>query len=109
MKNDPSFDLTKLKKELERIKSSISCIYELVYDDSRSTKVRDRYGSDINIGDRIEFLTKGKYVSKEGVVVMIATNGSRVISKDVNNNIIPRAPKNLKVKNSVSNDIQLTH
>ena len=90
MKNDPSFDLTQLKKELERIKSSISRIEELVNDDSRSTNVwhrppqqhrtdknsysaqpsnfsivRDRYGSDINIGDRVEFLTKGKYVSKE--------------------------------------------
>lgn len=63
----------------------------------KHTIVRDRDGSTIQVGDRVEFLTTGKYTSKTGSVTKISANGQRVISVDSKSNIIPRAPYNVRV------------
>ena len=62
---------------------------------SHSTKDRD--GTTIHVGDRIYFLTRGKYKSIEGIVNRFSKNQERVFAIDSDGNEIPRAPRNVRV------------
>ena len=53
----------------------------------------DKYKRKIFIGDKVKFLTSGKFSSTEGVVS--GYTKSRVTATDKKNNEIPRAPHNL--------------
>jgi hypothetical protein len=58
------------------------------------TLIKDRDGNTIRIGDKVSFLTKGKYTSTEGIVTRV--NKSRVTTKDSRGNYISRAPHNVR-------------
>jgi hypothetical protein len=58
------------------------------------TLIKDNDGNTIRIGDRVTFLTKGKYRSTEGIVTKV--NKSRVTAKDSSGNYISRAPHNVR-------------
>ena len=57
----------------------------------------DREGNIIHIGDRVLFLTKGKFKSKEGTVTRFSRNFERVFATDTSGNEIPRALRNLRI------------
>jgi hypothetical protein len=59
------------------------------------TLIKDRDGRSIRVGNKVTFLTKGKYTSTEGTVTRI--NKSRVTAKDDRGNHISRAPHNVRV------------
>ena len=63
--------------------------------ESNEPPVVDKYGTEIEIGSEVRFLTKGSYRSTKGVVTKISKK--RVTSKDNRNNLIVRAPHNLQV------------
>ena len=57
----------------------------------------DRDGNPIFVGDRITYLTKGKYPSTEGIVSRFSHDLSRVFSLDNCHKEISRAPRNVRV------------
>ena len=59
--------------------------------------VRDRDGTEILVGDRVLFLTRGLYSSRSGTVYKISRNGERVTSRDDRNRSKSSAPYNVKV------------
>ena len=63
-----------------------------------TTPPEDRFGTPINIGDRVTFLTKGKFKSTEGVVTRFSKNKERVFARDSDQREIPRAPCNVEVQ-----------
>ena len=63
----------------------------------RSTGVHDCDGTPIYIGDKVEFLTKGKHSAKQGIVYKVSDSKTRVTARDSRNFNITRAPKNLRV------------
>ena len=67
---------------------------------NRPLRVIDRNECIIEIGSRVEFLTRGKYSSSNGVVTRFSRNGERVFSKDSEGHEIVRAPHNLRVLSS---------
>jgi hypothetical protein len=60
----------------------------------KRTLIKDKDGNQIRIGNKIVFLTKGKYNSTEGIVTRV--NQSRVTAKDDRGNFISRAPHNVR-------------
>ena len=63
----------------------------------RGTDTCDRDGTPIWFGDKVVFLTKGLYGTKEGTVYKVAKNKSRITAKDAKGNAISRAPNNVRV------------
>ena len=61
------------------------------------TLPEDKDGNAIHIGATVQFLTRGKFKSKSGVVVRFSRNCERVFSRDSERNEIARAPYNLRV------------
>ena len=57
----------------------------------------DRDGTVITIGDRVTFLTKGKYKTFSGTVTRFSRGGVRLFAVDINGNEVPRAPRNVCV------------
>ena len=62
-----------------------------------STGHKDRNGSEIYIGDKVKFVTSGKYDSSQGTVS--GYSKKRVLSTDYKGREIPRAPHNILVVN----------
>ncbi len=58
------------------------------------TLIKDRDGNLIRIGDKVTFITKGKYTSTEGIVTR--ANQSRITAKDSHGNHISRALHNVR-------------
>ena len=56
----------------------------------------DKFGARIHIGDKVVFLTKGRYDSEEGIVS--GYTKTRVLPTDYRNREIPRAPHNIRVE-----------
>ena len=56
--------------------------------------IKDRYGSTIQIGDRVRFLTAGRWKAKEGTVYKITKE--RVTAYDKRKNSISRSPYNVQ-------------
>ena len=87
-----------LEEELEVLKE-----HEVIYrkrirkQRNRGTGVCDRDGTPIWFGDKVTFLTKGLYGTKEGIVYKVSSNKSRITAKDEKGNAISRAPKNVRV------------
>ena len=61
----------------------------------------DRDGIGIKVGDRVTFLTKGKFRTTEGTVSRFSRNGERVFAIDANGIEIPRSPHNVRITNNV--------
>ena len=61
----------------------------------------DRDGIGIKVGDRVTFLTKGKFRTTEGTVSRFSRNGERVFAIDTNGIEIPHAPHNVRIINNV--------
>ena len=59
---------------------------------------KDRFGTPINIGDRVTFLTEGKYRSTEGVVTRFSKNKERVFALDPDRIVISRVTHNVNVQ-----------
>ena len=57
----------------------------------------DREGRVINNGDKVVFLTKGKFRSTEGIVSRFSKNKERVFAVDIDGEEIPRAPRNVRI------------
>ena len=62
--------------------------------------VRDLYGNTIQVGDTVDFLTKGKVQSFSGTVERFSKNLERVFSRDSEGRVIARAPTNLHVRSN---------
>jgi hypothetical protein len=58
------------------------------------TLIKDSDGNPIQIGNKVTFLTKGKFRSTEGIVTRV--NQSRITAKDSRGNYITRAPHNVR-------------
>ena len=59
--------------------------------------VRDVNGTEILIGDKVRFLTRGVYNSWTGIIYKISNNGARVTARDDRSRSISRAPSNEEV------------
>lgn len=59
--------------------------------------VTDRYGTPINIGSQVRFLTKGRHDSTEGVVTRFSRENERVFAIDSKDLDIPQAPQTVRV------------
>ena len=57
----------------------------------------DGRGTEILIGDTIQFMSTGRYNSREGVVYRISRTGSRVTARDDRGRAISRSPMNVLV------------
>ena len=103
-------EIDELRRELHRLRVAAEHIVNLLQntEDRRNRRtdqyihfhpvVRDRDGTEILIGDRVRFLTRGLYSSRTGVVYKISRNGERVTSRDERNLSISRAPYNLQIQ-----------
>ena len=87
--NKLTLEKTKIERRLFEIKQQ-----KRTHEEEEQTKVLDRYGSQINIGDTVIFLTKGKFNTTKGTVTKI--NEYRVTAKDRKGTSISRAPHNLR-------------
>ena len=56
----------------------------------------DKFGTRIYVGDKVVFLTKGRYDSEEGIVSGYTKD--RVLATDYKNREIPRAAHNVRVE-----------
>lgn len=56
---------------------------------------RDRSGKVINKGDKVAFLTKGKFRSTWGIVEDV--KDTRIVARDPNGHLITRAPRNTRI------------
>ena len=102
-------DIEELRRELYRLRIAAERIVNLLQttEDRRDRRtehyihshpvVRDRDGTEILIGDRVIFLTRGLYSSRSGTIYKISSNGERVTSRDDRNRSISRAPHNVRV------------
>ena len=63
----------------------------------RRPRILDRNGRQIEIGDTVTFLTRGRYSSTSGIVTRFSRNGERVFARDNSGNEIARAPRNVRV------------
>ena len=122
MANERAFDLTELREELKRLKSSVAKVESAIEalegrnrqqiagvnadrkasprsDNGNSSfpDVRDRDGTRILVGNCVAFLTRGKFASNTGRVKRISQNGDRIISVDSDGRSIARAPHNVRV------------
>ena len=59
--------------------------------------VRDAMGTEILVGDRVSFLTRGTTNSNQGRVYKISSNGRRVTARDEQERPISRAPNIIQV------------
>jgi hypothetical protein len=59
------------------------------------TIIKDRDGYPIRVGNKVTFLTKGKYNSTQGIVTKV--NKARITAKDSRGNYISRAPNNVRI------------
>ena len=59
--------------------------------------VRDINGTEIIIGDRVEFVTRGLFNTTSGIVYKISASGTRVTSRDTLRRSVSRAPHNLRI------------
>ena len=57
----------------------------------------DAIGTEILIGDTIQFMTRGRYNSRDGIVYKISDTGSRVTARDDRGRSISRSPQNVIV------------
>ena len=108
---DRSRAIEELRRELDRltiasekVRGAIATLeseHETSSSATASTRkiALDRYDSPIAIGDRVVFLTKGKFPSTEGIVSRFSKNRERVFATDSEGREIPRAPRNVRVKN----------
>ena len=102
-------EVEKLRRELHRLRVAAEHIVNLLQTtenrqdrrtenyNHRHPVVRDSDGTEILIGDRVRFLTRGLFSSRTGIVYKISDSGERVTSRDDRNRPISRAPQNLKV------------
>ena len=86
--NKLTLEKTKIERRLLEIKQ------QKTHEEEEQTEVLDRDGSQINIGDTVIFLTKGKFHTTKGTVTKI--NKYRVTAKDRKGTSISRAPHNLR-------------
>ena len=103
-------EIDELRRELHRLRVAAEHIVNLLQNtedrQNRRTNqythshpvVRDRDGTEILIGDRVLFLTRGLYSSRTGIVYKISQNGERVTSRDERDRSISRAPYNLRIQ-----------
>ena len=99
--------LDSLKEELERLTLASNKIKSLINDLEEDIKInedkhyeriaRDREGKTIHVGDKVKFLTKGKYKSTQGIVKRFSKNKDRVFAIDLYDNEVPRLTKNVLV------------
>ena len=100
MQNEEEEDLIRRLNKLTLEKSKIERrLFEIkqqkrTHEEEEQTEVLDRDGSQINIGDTVIFLTKGKFNTTKGTVTKI--NEYRVTAKDRKGTSISRAPHNLR-------------
>ena len=61
--------------------------------------MRDRDGVQVKVGDRVNFLTRGRYRSTHGTVSHFSKNNERVFADDDDGVEIPGSLKNVRVVN----------
>ena len=105
---DNSASINALREELVRL-SLVSDIIRLTIKDledqnqapdpvkATTRRATDRDGRLVCIGDRVTFLTKGRFKSKEDIVSGFSRNEERVFAVDHSVNKISRDPHNLRV------------
>lgn len=59
--------------------------------------VRDRDGEIIHQGDRVFFLTRGRYNSTSGTIYRVARSGYTVSARDDEGRTITRSPRNVRI------------
>jgi hypothetical protein len=87
-----------LKQNLRKClqpKPTTSVKKEITTANNNNTTARDAKGNKLAIGQKVKFVTKGKYHSTEGIVESIKKN--RVISIDNKKNKIVRAHNNVEI------------
>ena len=113
--NELNIKKKELNRELEEAKAQIN---ELVLEKRRRsgipttslTNKRDRHGDVIEVGDYVNFLTKGKFNSKGGIVANV--NHQRFVQvKDSKKRTINRESQNLEIVRKVGtkNDVRERH
>ena len=115
--NSNAYAIGVIKQEIETLQDTInilkSILIQFVIDDCPSEYlsslepnrqsattflgVFDVDGEEIHTGDTIEYLTEGKFYSKQGTVVKVSAQKRKITSVDNGGRNISRAPDNLRV------------
>ena len=90
--------ISALKQEVYELKRRRSTVTPAKAELRHSTGHVDRYNNRICIGDTVEFLTSGRYDSKQGLVSGYTKD--KVIATDYKEREIKRAAHNVRVVNS---------
>ena len=113
--NRKNQELTELREELERLRIAAYNIERIINSAQQEATLQinqdrrfhsyrhnhpivyDNEGTEILIGDQVQFVTRGLFTSTRGVVYKISASGNRVTARDNLRRSISRAPHNLKV------------
>ena len=57
----------------------------------------DKHGNEIRVGNKVRFLTKGKFKATQGTVTRFSKNNIRVFAVSDDGTEIPRAPRNVRI------------
>ena len=113
--NRENQELTELREELERLRIAANNIEQIINSAQEETTLQinrdrrprgyrhnhpivyDNEGTEILIGDQVQFVTRGLFTSTRGVVYKILASGNRVTARDNLRRSISRALHNLKV------------
>ena len=104
---DNSTTVESLRQELERLETAATNIRRVIRNLEREENQAqpniqghhpavDRDGTPIHVGDRVAFLTKGRFASTHGIVTRFSKRNQRGFAEDSNGNEIPRAPRNVR-------------
>ena len=106
---DNSTTVESLRQELERLETAATNIRRVIRNLEREENQAqaqpniqshhsavDRDGTPIHVGDRVAFLTKGRFASTHGIITRFSKRNQRVFAEDSNGNEIPRAPRNVR-------------
>ena len=85
---------TNIRRAIESLERNPDLNIPPIVDNQSAT---DREGRVINIGDKVVFLTKGKFRSTEGIVIRFSKNKEFVFAEDIDGREIPRAPHNVRI------------
>ena len=113
--NRENQELAELREDLERLRIAANNIERIINNAQEETVVQvnqdrrppgyrhnhpavyNNEGTEILIGDQVQFVTRGLFTSTRGVVYKISPSSNRVTARDNLRRSISRAPHNLKV------------
>ena len=110
MQKEENNEITALTARIQALKLQTKLLRRQVSrhkPSSNNSRVKDTNGNRIDIGDKVKFLTKGLFESREGIVTKITK--SRVTSTDARGVKIVRSGKNLKVLKCPAKTKTLNH